>query len=232
MDEVSACADAGAAEGLVVVAHEQTAGRGRRGRTWSSPPGAGLYLSFLFTPRPDQVSPRALGLVTLGAGVAVRAAVRAASGFAPELKWPNDVMVGRRKLAGVLAEGMGLGGSHPRVVLGVGVNVRKASYPPEVADRATSVEEETGRPIDAAPILEALLLEVPAVYARLGAGEADAILRSWREASPAVVGATVEWDTPQGVRQGTTIGIDDDGALVVGTGTTVERVVGGEVRWR
>lgn len=231
MDAVAAAVDRGAAEGLVIVAHEQTAGRGRRGRSWRSPPGAGVYASFLFTPEPAVVEAGALATVTLAVGVAVRRAISEASGFEPELKWPNDVMVGRRKLAGILAEGVGLGGAAPRVVIGTGINVQRASYPPDVAARATSIEDELGRTIDAALVLEALLVAVPDVYRRLCAGGADDILREWRAAAPAIVGARIEWDTAHGVKRGVSAGVAADGSLLARTETGTEPIVGGEVRW-
>src|SRR6185295_3892606 len=95
-------------EGLVVVADRQTAGRGRRGHTWFSPPGAGLYVSVVLAPATARVDPmRATMLLTLAAGVAIAEGVEAAAGVAADLKWPNDLLVGGRKLGGILAEGSG-----------------------------------------------------------------------------------------------------------------------------
>ena len=122
MDAASLIAQGGAAHGVVIVADEQTAGRGRRGTTWASPAGAGLYLSFIAKPAAETVP-----LITLAAGVAVRDGILAATGLAPDLKWPNDVIVGRRKLAGILAEGLAIGAPGQAVVIGVGVNVQPAS---------------------------------------------------------------------------------------------------------
>src|SRR6185295_19469839 len=107
-------------EGLVVVADEQTAGRGRRGHTWFSPPGSGLYVSTVLMPARARVdAARATALLTLAAGVAIAEGIDAATGLAVDLKWPNDLFVGRRKLAGILAEGSG----HDAIVLGYGINV-------------------------------------------------------------------------------------------------------------
>ncbi|MGE0864281.1 MAG: biotin--[acetyl-CoA-carboxylase] ligase, partial [Vicinamibacterales bacterium] len=107
MDLASALAAAGAGAGVVVGADQQTAGRGRRGRVWESPPGAGLYFSFIA--RPPVRANATLPLLTLAAGLGGRQGLHAALGFAPDLKWPNDVMVGGRKLAGILAEGLAVG---------------------------------------------------------------------------------------------------------------------------
>ena len=143
MDVAEEAAQAGAPEGLVIVAEEQTRGRGRRGRTWSSPPGAGLYLTVVLRPPFEGEGGMMLSLITLATGVAAREAIGRASGFHPELKWPNDLMVGRRKLAGILAEGLGLGRVDQAVLVGLGVNILSAAYPSDIAARATSLEDGT-----------------------------------------------------------------------------------------
>jgi BirA family biotin operon repressor/biotin-[acetyl-CoA-carboxylase] ligase len=230
MDVAEEAALAGGPEGLVIVAGEQTHGRGRRGRSWSSPPGAGLYLTFLFRP-PLDVEGLVLSLITLATGVAARDAITRASGFAPELKWPNDLMVGRRKLAGILAQGLGLGREGQAVLVGLGVNVLSAAHPGEVAARATSLENELGRPVDRSRVLEELLVAVPRGYDELRRGNADDILRAWRLAAPSAEGAAVRWQAPDGLRLGTTAGIDRTGALLVNTERGRERIVGGELEW-
>lgn len=230
MDVAAEAATRGAAEGWTVVAEEQTAGRGRRGRRWASPPGAGLYCSIVLRPRVAPGGPL-LPLLTLAAGVGLREGVRAATGLAAELKWPNDLVVGRRKLAGILAEGMGLGAPDQAVVLGIGINVRSTAYPPDVAPRATSLEAELGRAVDRQVVLAEVLRAVGAAYEDLAAGRADAVRRRWEEASPTARGAAVTWETPEGPRRGRTAGLDTSGALLVDTPTGRERLVGGEVRW-
>jgi len=218
MDAASALAHEGARHGVVIVADEQTAGRGRRGTIWQSPPGAGLYFSFVA--RPDNP---ALSLITLAAGVAVRDGVQAATGLAADLKWPNDLIVGPRKLAGILAEGISIGSPDQAVIVGVGVNVQPAAYPPEVAARAVSLEGELGRSIDRGLLLSEILI---ALWDRLAQRPGD-ILQAWRAASPNATGTRVEWDG----RHGTTAGIDDSGALLVKTSAGIERIIAGELRW-
>ena len=122
MDVASALAASGARHGVVVGADEQTAGRGRRGHEWQSPAGAGLYFSMVARP---SLAAASLPLLTLAAGVGVREGIRAATGLAADLKWPNDLMIGRRKLAGILAEGSSLGTREQAVIIGVGVNVQR-----------------------------------------------------------------------------------------------------------
>ncbi len=217
----------GAGDGLLVVADEQTAGRGRRGRTWSSPPGAGLYFSVVLHPS----SRSAIGLLTLAAGVGVAEGIRASTGLRTELKWPNDVLVSRRKLAGILAEGVAVGTSEQAVILGVGVNVSAAAYPPDVAARATSLETELGRPIDRGEVLAQTLAAVADRYRALLEARYDEVLRAWRNAAPSATGTTVEWTTPHGRFMGTTAGIDESGALLVRTSSGIERLIAGEVTW-
>jgi len=221
MDAASGLAHDGAAHGVVVGADEQTSGRGRRGTTWASPPGVGLYFSFIARP-----GDRTLPLITLAAGVAVRDGIAAATGLAPDLKWPNDLIVGKRKLAGILAEGVAIGTAGQAVVIGVGVNLRPAAYPPDVAARATSVEGELGRAFERGDLLSEILL---ALWDRLAALERRPgdILQAWRAASPNAIGTRVEWDG----RHGATAGIDDSGALLVQTNAGMERIIAGELRW-
>jgi BirA family biotin operon repressor/biotin-[acetyl-CoA-carboxylase] ligase len=218
MDVAAKLAHEGAMHGVVIVADEQTAGRGRRGTTWASPPGSGLYFSFIA--RPDPVT---APLVTLAAGVAVRDGVHAATGLAANLKWPNDLIVGTRKLAGILAEGLAIGSRDQAVIVGVGVNLQPAAYPPDVEARATSIEGELGRPIDRGLVLSRILM---ALGDRLAQRPGD-ILQAWRAASPSAVGTRVEWDG----KHGTTAGIDEGGALLVKTNAGIERIIAGEMRW-
>ena len=231
MDVAEEAAQGGAAEGLVIAAEEQTHGRGRRGRPWSSPPGAGLYLTFLFRPLLGAVATSVMAVLTLAAGVAVREAVWRATGFAPELKWPNDLMVGRRKLAGILSEAIGVGTPDQSVLVGIGINVLAASHPADIAVRATSLEAELGRVTDRSALLEELLVAVPDAYDTLRRGNTDNILRAWRQASPSAVGHAVEWQDANGPHRGTTAGIDAMGALLVQTGCGVKRVLAGELTW-
>lgn len=224
-------AAAGDHEGAVVVADQQTAGRGRRGHTWFSPSGSGLYVSVILMPGRARVDPmRATLLLTLAAGVALAEGVEAETGLHVHLKWPNDLYVGRRKLAGILAEGSGRAATDA-IVLGYGINLRPMAYPPEIADRATSLESELGREIDRHGMLVATLIALARRYDDLLEGRFDAILDAWRWRAPAANGARVTWNTPSGQQSGVTSGIDDNGALLVKVGDALERIVAGEVTW-
>ena len=215
-------------DGAVVAADTQTAGRGRRGHEWFSPPGAGLYVSVVLVPASSAVDGlRATTLVTLAVGVALADAVERATGLRPEIKWPNDLYLGGRKLAGILAEAIAPG----RVVVGYGINVGAMAYPPELADRATSLETELGRVVDRTVLLVESLVAVGERYDDLLAGRFDAILDAWRAGAPRSNGARVSWTTPAGLVSGVTAGIDEQGALLVRIGDRLERIVGGEVFW-
>lgn len=222
MDAAAVLAMEGAAHGVVVAADAQTAGRGRRGTTWASPPGAGLYFSFTARPSPGT----AISLFTLAAGLGVRDGVAAATGLSADLKWPNDLLVGRHKLAGILAEGLALGAPEQAVILGVGLNVQPAAYPPDVRARATSLEGELGRDVERGLLFAEILSGLWQRLAALEASPGD-ILRAWRAASPSATGTRVEWDGKHGV----TAGIDESGALLVKTGGAIERVIAGALHW-
>jgi BirA family biotin operon repressor/biotin-[acetyl-CoA-carboxylase] ligase len=225
MDVVAAAADAGVAAGFTVVADEQTTGRGRRGHRWSSPPRGGLYLSYLHRPQAS------VELVTLAAGVAVREAVRRSCGLAAQLKWPNDLLVGSRKLGGLLAEGAGIGTPDAAITIGVGLNLQPASYPPDVELRATCLAREISGAVDRGVVLAAIIEELHDTLARLDAGGGGDILQTWRAASPLSVGTPVTWRDATSTHHGLTAGLDDSGALLVRSANGLERIVGGELQW-
>jgi len=218
-------------EGLVVVASEQTQGRGRRGHTWFSPPRSGLYVSVVLTPAASIDSARATMLLTLSAGVALAEGIEHATGLRIDLKWPNDLQVSRRKLGGILAESSGSSAPIEAVVVGYGINVGSAALPPELRDRATSLETELGRAIDRHHLLAETLAALSRRYDDLLAGRFDAILDAWRRLAPGASGARVTWDTSGGKAIGVTAGIDEQGALLVRVDSRVERIVSGEVAW-
>ena len=224
-------AASGAAEGTSVVADSQRAGRGRRGRSWFSPPGAGLYLSTIVRPRGHA---GALPLVTLAAGVAVARAIDSATRLPVELKWPNDIVAGRpwRKLGGVLCESVGIGATVEAVVVGIGLNLQPAAYPGDIAERATSLETELGRPIDRTPLIVEVLSSLAHVTGRLWAGDLAWVCDEWRRFGRAGLGGgLVRWTDQGQDRRGIARDIDDTGALVVEAGGNRHRLVAGEVLW-
>ena len=219
------------AEGLVVVADEQTAGRGRRGHTWFSPPGSGLYVSVVLVPAASVDPSRATTLLTLAAGVALAEGIEQATGLRVDLKWPNDLQVSRRKLGGILAESSGAGDRPATVVVGYGINVRATAWPPELRERATSLESELGRVVDRHQLLADTLAALARRYEDLLAGRFDAILDAWRGLAPGASGARVTWTAAAGTASGVTAGIDQLGALLVRIDDRIARIVSGEVTW-
>ena len=232
-DIALALAAEGTSEGAAVIADAQTAGRGRRGRSWFSPDASGLYVSVVLEPEPSSESAsgdRGRALVTLAAGVAIAEGIQTASGLRVDIKWPNDLLAGPRKLAGILAEASGA-----RVVVGYGINVGHTVYPSELADRATSLEAELGRPVDRVRLCVETLVALARRYDDLRSARFDASLDAWRERAPGCRGRRITWETPAGARTGVTAGIDDRGALLVTSGERIERIVSGEVvecSWR
>lgn len=219
-------AAAGAEEGTVVAADAQTMGRGRLGRRWSSPPDAGIYASAVFRPHAGAAS-----LMTIAAGAAISEGIEAAAGLRTLLKWPNDVYAGSRKLAGILAEAGTTGSSIEYTVLGFGINLMPAAYPPDVATRATSIEAELGRTVDRGLVLAECLAALAARYADLRDGRTGAIITSWRRRAAATFGRRIEWQAPGGLREGIVEDIDDRGALVVRSAGERCSIISGEVRW-
>jgi len=203
-------ARAGAAAGLVLVAEEQTAGRGRLGRAWSAPPRAGLIFSVLL--RPSDVPPTRLGWLPLLTGVAVASAVRDEAAVPASLKWPNDVLVGERKLAGILAEAHG-----DAVVVGVGLNVTlsRAELP---VPTATSLFIEGAASTDRDALLVAILGELARRYQAWRADPDAPGLRVDYLRWSATVGREVRAELPGGaILTGTAEDVDDAGRLVLRT---------------
>lgn len=219
----------GAAEGTTVVAEQQTAGRGRLGRTWVSPASVNLYASIVLRPR---IPPLEVPRLTLVAGLAVAEAIRDSGPFEPRIKWPNDVLLDGRKVAGILTELEAEADRVRFVIVGIGVNLNatRADFPPELRTKATSLALASGAPVDRAAFTGRLLTRLDAAYAAFLDG-GFAALRHRYEELHGLVGLAVTIDgTPP--LAGTVRGVDDGGALLVETAGGIERVVSGEVTLR
>lgn len=210
-DEAAALASRGAPHGTVVMARSQRAGRGRLGRAWYSPPGENLYLSCVLRPRcaPARVPP-----ITLAAGLGVVDAVTAA-GASAVLDWPNDVMLGNRKLAGILTEMSSRGQRVEHVITGVGVNLATEHFPPHLADIATSLRL-AGVKVEPQVFVTALLAGLERWFDRFFAGGVPAIAPAWMERAglrAGQQGKRVRATFPGAVVEGRIAGIDDTARL-------------------
>lgn len=209
-DDVRAASREGAPHGLVVLAESQSAGRGRRGRAWHSPEGSNLYFSVLLRPSLDVADAPLLALV---AGLAVaRACDRFVASERVTVKWPNDVRVDRKKVAGILVEGSIRGDKLDSAVVGIGLNVHERAWPEELRERAISLADATFTELSRPAVLRATLEELErAVDALLlGGSSRDALVRSLR-ARCDTIGTTVTVDAVHG----RATALNDDGSLVI-----------------
>ena len=202
-------AAAGAPEGRVLVTDHQRAGRGRRDRTWDDEPGAALMVSVLLRP---QLPPAQLARLTMAWGLAALDGCREVAGVQMALKWPNDVVApaNDRKLAGVLAEATFSGSKLDAVVIGMGLNAN-GGIPAALADRAVSLDQLAGGPVDREALLIALLRSFDGRYGRIGEASLEAEYRS----RSATIGRAVRVELDQRVLDGRAIDITDTGQLVV-----------------
>jgi BirA family biotin operon repressor/biotin-[acetyl-CoA-carboxylase] ligase len=225
-DHAKSLADEGAAHGEVVVAERQTAGRGRRGRSWSSPARKNLYLSVVLRP---QLPPQRASELTLVASIALCDVVRQA-GVDAGIKWPNDITARGRKLAGILTEMTAEPEVVHWVVLGIGVNLnaRPEDFPEELREVATSVSMERGQPVPRALFAAALLTQLEEWLDRHAAEGFEPIRKAWCERS-VTLGRRVQVRTDGRDIEGLAEAIDDTGALLVRAGDRLERVVAGDV---
>jgi BirA family biotin operon repressor/biotin-[acetyl-CoA-carboxylase] ligase len=210
--ELARMASEGAAEGVAILADEQTAGRGRLQRAWSSPKGAGLYFSILLRPRiPVDRWP----LITFMAALAVGDALQEATGLRTDIKWPNDLLSGERKICGILSEAIETPAGRA-VIVGIGINLTPSAFP-----EATSVAEATGVKPDREAILAALLSALTRWYSLLN--EREKIVAAWSSRSSYATGRLVQVNNGDELWRGTTCGVEPDGALRL-------RTVSGEIK--
>jgi BirA family transcriptional regulator, biotin operon repressor / biotin---[acetyl-CoA-carboxylase] ligase len=219
----------GAPEGLCIVAREQTAGRGRQQRVWISPAGAGLYCSTLLRPRLEM---SAWPLITLAAALAVHDALIDACALTTDIKWPNDICARERKLCGILAETVETE-SGRACVLGIGINLRESVFPAELREAATSIEALTGQNADAETLLEALLRSLALRYETLQGTDGQALtLSAWTARSSYAEGRRVKVTLAGESFEGTTRGLEHDGALRVETNGEIRIIRAGDITIR
>jgi len=227
-DVVEKLARDGVNEGAVVFAESQSQGRGRLGRKWLSPVRKGLWFSVLL--RPD-LRPQAATQLTVAASASLARAVREQTGLAAEIKWPNDILVGGRKVAGILTE-LNAELDHIKyIVLGIGVNVNlnTADFPAELRKLATSLKIETGRHVNRAELAAAILSELDADYARIAHRQFSRVGEEWRQFC-STLGRSVSIRVGNRLIRGLAESLDEDGALLLRTEHGhLERIIGGDL---
>lgn len=201
-----------APHGTVVIAEEQTAGRGRLGRKWYSEKSSGIYASIVLRP---PLAPSTAPVLTLMAGVAVHSAVRAATGLSGDIRWPNDLLINGKKVCGILTEMRAEVDRLHMVVLGIGINVNQSSMPDELREIATSLALEGGRHYSRLHLLAELLRDIERYYHMLLNEGSAAIVREWSAASTYAEGKRVRVKASRDDYFAVTSGLDASGALKV-----------------
>jgi BirA family transcriptional regulator, biotin operon repressor / biotin---[acetyl-CoA-carboxylase] ligase len=203
---------AGEPEGTVVLAEEQTKGRGRAGRSWYSERGTGLYFTLLLRPR---LAPAQAPLLTMLAGISAHAAIQAQTGLTPELKWPNDLLLNGKKMGGILTE-MHAEPSQVRfVIVGIGINVNQEKFPAELAATATSLRKESGKMNYRLELLVRLLTQFESDYNRFLREGAAFVVERFQSVSNFAKARRVRVDTGVDSYAGVTAGLSPEGLLLV-----------------
>jgi len=218
-------AEHGAPEGSVVIAEEQTAGRGRLGRNWLSNPGENLTFSLILRPLPSQSAP---ALLPLAVGVAIARAVESHVRLRLTCKWPNDLLLEGLKVAGILMETSLDSSGTPYIVVGIGLNVNQTFFPEEIRSRATSLKAWTRSEVDRERLLCNCLAELESIYDRSMTEGGEFVLREWHARS-ALLGHTVTVTAGNQETTGVVQGISQDGALVLRAGGIDRLFFAGEV---
>ena len=203
----------GCLEGTLVVAESQYAGRGRLGRTWESPGKGGLYFSLVLRP---SFAPSEAPRITLLAGVGVCRAINKFAQIRASIKWPNDILIRGRKLGGILTEMEAEAGRVNYVVVGIGINVNTdiSSFPQELRERATSILEESGRPLSRRALLGSILLELETLWAGLQLTGFGPIHNAWKDLD-ITLGRRVRVDKMGQILSGNAIDLDEEGSLIL-----------------
>lgn len=227
-DVVEKLARDGVREGTAVFAESQTRGRGRLGRKWLSPARRGLWFSILLRPN---LRPQETTQLTVASAVALRRAIASETGLNPEIKWPNDVLVAGKKVAGILTEMSAELDQVRYAILGIGidVNLTAAEFPPELKKLATSLRIETGAPVSRPALATAILRELDSAYSNVCAGKFSDIADEWEEHC-ATIGNNVAVQIGDRKIRGRAESLDDGGALLLRTEYgQLEPIFGGDV---
>lgn len=223
-------AEAGAPSGTLVVAESQNAGKGRRGRSWSSPPGSSIYMSVLL--RPD-ISPQCASAVTLLAGMATARGIREKTGLPVQIKWPNDLVIDGRKICGILTEMSAEMEQIHYIVTGIGINVNQQEFPEEISRTATSLYLTSGKAFRRSEIIACTIHWFERYYEKFASACDLSALKEEYESMLANMDREVAVLDPAGEYRGICRGIDKDGELLVECRDgSIRRVLSGEVSVR
>jgi len=199
-------------EGTIVLAEEQTAGRGRAGRSWHSERASGIYVTLLLRPR---MSPVQAPLLTMMAGLSAHAAIQAQTGLHPDVKWPNDLMLNGKKVGGILTEMHAEPTLVRFVIVGIGINVNQEKFPAELSGVATSLRAESGKSQSRLELLARLLREFEADYNRFLRNGAAAVIERFAQVSSYARGKKVRVTNGNESYVGVTVGLRPEGLLQV-----------------
>jgi BirA family biotin operon repressor/biotin-[acetyl-CoA-carboxylase] ligase len=217
----------GEIEGTLVIAEEQTAGRGRRGNAWLSERGKNLLFSIIIKPF---IVRDAFGLISLTAAISVARAVQSLYNFSPECKWPNDIMAGGRKICGILPEGVLRGDKYLGISLGMGINVNQSNFPPEIVKKSASLSMLIGKELDRFELLAEVLLHLESNLERLAKGYKCEILNEWKSNS-FQFGQKIAVAVNGHIFQGIAEDLADDGGLIVRGGEKKLKILAGDVSY-
>jgi len=220
----------GMPEGTLVIAENQTAGKGRRGRSWVSPPGAGIWMSLVLRP---QIAPADASRLTLVAALATAAGIQDACGIETQIKWPNDLVVGGKKICGILTEMSTEQMRIDHVIVGIGINVNMTDFPEEISQTATSLYVETGKKWDRQVMISCIMRRMEEYYESFLKTADLSDLKQEYESKLANMGRQVTVLDPMGQYDGLCRGITKTGELLVeqADGSVME-VMSGEVSVR
>lgn len=220
-----AVANIGAAEGVVVFAEEQTAGKGRLGRSWKANPGENLTFSLLLRPK---VPADAINLLPLYVAVAVAQAIERATGLKVECKWPNDLLVNGKKVAGILIEASLQQNLVEYVVIGLGINVNQMQFPPDLLQRATSLKLESSKEIDRVHLFKEILGSLESNYRASLTNGLQSVIPSWLNRAP-MINKPITVSQQGTIIAGVVKGLSNDGGIIVQANGTERTLYAGDV---
>ncbi len=215
----------GAISGTVIIADEQTAGRGRLNRIWVSEPGKNLLFSVIIKPT---IANEQIGLISLYAGLAVAKAIEETLQIKPVCKWPNDLLLGKKKFCGVLSEAIFDDNELKGIVVGIGINVNQLNFPEEIREKTTSLKKELGREIDRFKVLNCVLNKMEYYYNKIQKGSINLIIKEWVHYTT-IFGKKISVKQNREEIRGIALRLAEDGGLVISTAKGELKILAGDV---